>query len=122
MQTGQANEVSGVRDHSDRPNDGNSGRGGKMRMTPEDIEIRVWAFITCAIMTMLFVIAIGILWAVTFEKQDTELAPIDAIFLEILKAVAYMSIGTLGGIAGRKVSKKAGEILGEENAPSRPAP
>jgi hypothetical protein len=89
------------------------GRGGKMRMTPEDIEIRVWAFIVISIMSMLFIIAVGILWAVTFEKQDSALAPIDAIFLEILKAVAYMSIGTLGGIAGRKVSKKAGEIFGE---------
>jgi hypothetical protein len=34
-----------------------------------------------------------------------DLAPIDSIFLEILKAVAYMSIGTLGGIAGRKIGK-----------------
>lgn len=69
-------------------------------------------------MTMLFVIAIGILWAVTFEKQDAILAPIDAIFLEILKAVAYMSIGTLGGIAGRKISKKAGEVFGDKDDPN----
>ena len=86
-----------------------------MRMTPEDIEIRVWAFIVISIMSMLFIIAIGILWAVAFEKQDAVLAPIDAIFLEILKAVAYMSIGTLGGIAGRKVSKKAGEVFGDDD-------
>lgn len=99
-----------VADHADVVD---VGRGGKMRMTPEDIEIRVWAFIVISIMSMLFIIAVGILWAVTFEKQDQTLAPIDAIFLEILKAVAYMSIGTLGGIAGRKVSKKAGEIFGE---------
>lgn len=94
----------------------------KDRMTPDDIEIRVWAFIVISIMSMLFIIAIGILWAVTFEKQDQTLAPIDAIFLEILKAVAYMSIGTLGGIAGRKVSKKAGEVFGDKDDPdSRPA-
>ena len=85
-----------------------------MRMTPEDIEIRVWAFIVVCIMTMLFIIAVGILWAVAFETQSMELAPIDSIFLEILKAIAYMSVGTLGGIAGRKVAKKAGEALGEE--------
>jgi uncharacterized RDD family membrane protein YckC len=84
-------------------------------MTPEDIEIRVWAFIVVCIMTMLFVIALGILWAVAFETQTMELAPIDGIFLEILKAVAYMSIGTLGGIAGRKVAAKAGAALGEED-------
>lgn len=92
-----------------------------MRMTPEEIEIRVWAFIVISIMSMLFIIAIGILWAVTFEKQDQTLAPIDSIFLEILKAIAYMSIGTLGGIAGRKVSKAIGEQFGEEDATSRPA-
>lgn len=75
------------------------------RMTPEDIEIRIWAFIVVLISTMLFVIAIGVLYAVAFEEQTMELAPIDGIFLEILKAVAYMSIGTLGGIAGRKIGK-----------------
>ena len=85
------------------------------RMTPEDIEIRIWAFIVVIISTMLFVIALGVLWAVAFEEQSMELAPIDGIFLEILKAVAYMSIGTLGGIAGRKIGKvEAKEEMKEE--------
>jgi uncharacterized RDD family membrane protein YckC len=74
-------------------------------MTSEEIEIRIWAFIVVILSTMLFVIALGVLWAVAFEEQKMELAPIDGIFLEILKAVAYMSIGTLGGIAGRKIGK-----------------
>jgi hypothetical protein len=39
---------------------------------------------------------------VGFEEQPPELAPIDAVFLEILKAIAFMGVGTLGGIAGRK--------------------
>lgn len=75
------------------------------RMTSEEIEIRIWAFIVVILSTMLFVIALGVLYAVAFEEQKMELAPIDGIFLEILKAVAYMSIGTLGGIAGRKIGK-----------------
>lgn len=79
------------------------------RMTSEEIEIRIWAFIVVILSTMLFVIAIGVLWAVSFEEQKMELAPIDGIFLEILKAVAYMSIGTLGGIAGRKIGKEKEE-------------
>ena len=74
-------------------------------MTSEEIEIRIWAFIVVILCTMLFVIALGVLYAVAFEDQSMELAPIDNIFLEILKAVAYMSIGTLGGIAGRKIGK-----------------
>ena len=81
------------------------------RMTPEEIEVRVWGFIVICIMIMLVSISLGILWAVTFEDQSMELAPIDAIFLEILKAVAYMSIGTLGGIAGRKVAKQVAEDI-----------
>jgi uncharacterized RDD family membrane protein YckC len=75
------------------------------RMTSEEIEIRIWAFIVVILSTMLFLIALGVMWAVAYEDQSMELAPIDGIFLEILKAVAYMSIGTLGGIAGRKIGK-----------------
>ncbi len=75
------------------------------RMTAEEIEIRIWAFIVVILSTMLFIIALGVMWAVAYEDQGMELAPIDGIFLEILKAVAYMSIGTLGGIAGRKIGK-----------------
>jgi hypothetical protein len=86
-----------------------------MRMTAEEVEVRVWAFIVISIMVMLTAITLGILWAVTFEEQAMELAPIDAIFLEILKAVAYMSIGTLGGIAGRKVAKTIGEEVADKD-------
>ena len=83
------------------------------RMTSEEIEIRIWAFIVIILSTMLFVIALGVLWAVAFEEQKMDLAPIDGIFLEILKAVAYMSIGTLGGIAGRKIGKVDAEEKAE---------
>ena len=85
------------------------------RMTAEEVEVRVWAFIVISIMVMLTAITLGILWAVTFEEQAMELAPIDAIFLEILKAVAYMSIGTLGGIAGRQVTKAVAEEIADKD-------
>jgi hypothetical protein len=84
-------------------------------MTAEEVEVRVWGFIVICIMIMLTTITLGILWAVTFEEQSMELAPIDAIFLEILKAVAYMSIGTLGGIAGRKVAKQVAEKVADDD-------
>ena len=72
------------------------------RMTPEEIEVRVWAFVVRLIAIMVFMIAMGVLFAVAFEPQEAVLAPIDAVFLEILKAIAFMGVGTLGGIAGRK--------------------
>ena len=92
-----------------------------MRLTPEEIETRVWAFVVICITIMVFVIGVGLMWLVGFEEQPPELAPIDAVFLEILKAIAFMGVGTLGGIAGRKaitnVSQKiAEEPKGENNA------
>jgi hypothetical protein len=91
-----------------------------MRMTAEDIEVRVWAFVVIVITIMVATIGIGLMWLVGFEEQPPELAPIDAVFLEILKAIAFMGVGTLGGIAGRKaitnVSQKiADKPEGQEN-------
>jgi hypothetical protein len=81
-------------------------------MTPEQIEIRTWAFVVRAITAMVFLIAMGILYAVAFEPQPDSLAPIDAVFLEILKAIAFMGVGTLGGIAGRRVVSAAAQKIG----------
>jgi hypothetical protein len=88
-------------------------------MAPEEIEVRVWAFVVILISVMVFVIGVGLMWLVGFEPQPPELAPIDAVFLEILKAIAFMGVGTLGGIAGRKVIAKGVETVykkGEDDA------
>jgi hypothetical protein len=39
---------------------------------------------------------------VAFVPEDEVLAPIDAVFLEILKAIAFMGVGAMGAISGRK--------------------
>ena len=92
-----------------------------MRMTPEDIEVRVWAFVVTCITIMVLTIGIGLMYMVGFVEQPPELAPIDAVFLEILKAIAFMGVGTLGGIAGRKaitnVAQKIAEKQDKEEEP-----
>lgn len=87
---------------------------GYRGLSPEDIEVRVWAFVVKSITIMVLLISAGILYAVAFEPQEATLAPIDAVFLEILKAIAFMGVGTLGGIAGRKVISTAAEKITEE--------
>jgi len=85
--------------------------------TVEEVEVQVWAFVVKSITVMVLGIAFGTLWLIGFEKQDTDLAPIDAIFLEILKAIAFMGVGTMGGISGRKASAAiAKAIVGEDDA------
>lgn len=83
-------------------------------MTADQIEVRVWAFVVKSITSMVFLIAMGVLWAIAFEDQSTVLAPIDAIFLEILKAIAFMGVGTLGGISGRKAVSAVAEKIADD--------
>jgi predicted membrane protein len=85
-----------------------------MRMTPEEVEVRVWAFVVVSITIMVLTIGIGLMYLVGFEPQDPELAPIDAVFLEILKAIAFMGVGTLGGIAGRKSMTNVAHKIAEK--------
>jgi hypothetical protein len=85
-----------------------------MRMAPEEIEVRVWAFVVICITLMVLVIGVGLMWLVGFEEQPPELAPIDAVFLEILKAIAFMGVGTLGGIAGRKAITNVAQKVAEK--------
>ena len=72
--------------------------------TVEEVEVQVWSFVVKSITIMVLGIAFGVLYLIGFEKQDPELAPIDSVFLEILKAIAFMGVGTMGGISGRKAS------------------
>lgn len=76
----------------------------KPKPTVDEVEVQVWAFVVRSITIMVMVIAFGVLWLIGFEKQEPELAPIDGVFLEILKAIAFMGVGTLGGISGRKAT------------------
>jgi len=92
-------------------------RANRPQLTVEEVEVQVWAFVVKSITIMVPGIAFGTLWLIGFEKQDAELAPIDAIFLEILKAIAFMGVGTMGGISGRKASTAiAKAIVGEDDA------
>jgi hypothetical protein len=83
-------------------------------LTPDEIEVRVWAFVVKSVTLLVLGIAFGVLYAIAFEEQAQELAPIDAVFLEILKAVAFMGVGTLGGISGRKAVSSYAEKKAQE--------
>jgi len=84
------------------------------RLTAEEIEVRVWAFVVISITFVVAVIGVGLMYMIGFVEQPPELAPIDAVFLEILKAIAFMGVGTLGGIAGRKAIATVAEKVAEK--------
>jgi hypothetical protein len=93
-------------------------RVNRPKPSVEEVEVQVWAFVVKSITIMVLGIAFGVLYLIGFEKQDPELAPIDSVFLEILKAIAFMGVGTMGGISGRKASTAiAKAIVGDQNEP-----
>jgi len=80
------------------------------RLTEEEIEVRTWSFVVRCITIMVLGIAFGILYSVAFVPEDQTLAPIDAVFLEILKAIAFMGVGAMGAISGRKGGGAAQQV------------
>ena len=91
----------------------------KPPLTVEQVEVNVWSFVVKSITVMVLVIAFGVLWLIGFEKQEEALAPIDAVFLEILKAIAFMGVGAMGAISGRKgTSPPVVENKPEDGQPS----
>ena len=79
------------------------------------VEIVLNAVVVKAIAIMVLGIAFGCLYAVAFVPEDATLAPIDAVLLEILKAIAFMGVGSMGTVAGRKgVSAVAQMIAGDQ--------
>lgn len=109
----------GNRDCAD---DGRVSGGQSVRMTTEEIEVRVWAAILLTLAAILLVSVIAIIGGVLFVDQDKErISPIDQAFLAILKDVMLLCIGAVGGIAGRKGAYAAANLMKkDEDATPRP--
>ncbi len=94
-----------------------------MKMSTEEIEVRVWAIIVLALTGILVTSVVGIILGVMFVEHDMEkISPIDQAFLAILKDVMLLCIGAVGGIVGRKGAYAAANMIGKEkdDAAARP--
>ena len=69
------------------------------------LEARVWAFTIICLVLVLVISATGMVYAVAFEEQIMEIAPIDERFLDIIEKVMFMIIGVIGGLSGRTFSR-----------------
>jgi hypothetical protein len=94
-----------------------------MNLTTEQLEVRVWAVIALSLTFILVVSVVSIILGVLFVEHDMEnISPIDEKFLSILKDVMMLSIGAVGGIAGRQGAKAAANLLkGDGDDSTRPA-
>ena len=72
------------------------------RLTAEEIEVRVWAFVIVILVTILLGAMVAFLYSVTYVTQPMAgMAPIDKIYTQQISTIMVFITGVLGGVAGR---------------------
>jgi hypothetical protein len=94
-----------------------AGTETQSRMTTEEIEVRVWAWIVMILASILMLSVVALLGSVMFVEQNLEkIAPIDEAFLSIIKDIMLLCIGAVGGIVGRKGAYATANAIKKEEA------
>lgn len=89
-----------------------------MRMSVEEIEIRVWATVVLGMVFILTVAAVSMVLSIAFVPQEELLKPVDAKFLDITEKIILMIISGLAGFLGRSyISKALHKEKDETNGP-----
>ena len=97
----------------------------KQRMTAEEIEVRVWAFVIVVLVSILLGAMAMFLYSVTYVTQPMSgMAPIDKIYTSQISTIMVFIIGVLGGVAGRSGIKAVATAISksEANDNEPPAP
>ena len=80
----------------------------KPKLTPEEIEVRIWGFVVVAITIILFGIVFALLYSVTFVTQPIKsMAPIDQAYTKMLNDIVLLIVGGIGGIVGKRAVNTA---------------
>lgn len=84
----------------------------KQRLTVEEIEVRVWAFVIVSLTLILFGSAGMFLYSVSFVEQPMAgMAPIDKFYTSQIGTIMVFITGVLGGIAGRSGVKAVAKAI-----------
>lgn len=78
------------------------------KLSPEEIEVRIWGFVVVAITVILFGIVFALLYSVTFVTQPIKsMAPIDQAYTKMLNDIVLLIVGGIGGIVGKRAVNSA---------------
>jgi nitric oxide reductase large subunit len=95
------------------------------RLTAEELEVRVWAFVIVVLVLILFGAMVAFLYSVTYVTQPMAgMAPIDKIYTQQISTIMVFITGVLGGVAGRSGIKAVANAVAkaEANDNEPPAP
>ena len=73
------------------------------RLTADEIEVRVWAFVIVVLVTILLASMAMFLYSVSFVTQpmNGNMAAIDKVYTQQISTIMVFITGVLGGVAGR---------------------
>lgn len=84
----------------------------KQRLSVEEIEVRVWAFVITALMIILLGSVAMFLYSVSFVTQPMAgMAPIDKVYTQQISTIMVFITGVLGGVAGRSGAKAVANAI-----------
>jgi hypothetical protein len=91
----------------------------KSKLTPDEIEVRIWGFVVVMITVILAGIVFALLYSVTFVVQPIKsMAPIDQAYTKMLNDIVLLIVGGIGGIVGKRA---VGAVTSTTPPPSPPA-
>lgn len=87
-------------------------------LTPEEIEVRVWAFVVGIVTLILCFIVVALLYSVTFVTQPIKsMAPIDQAYTKMLNDIVLLIVGGIGGVMGSRAVSSKTKAIATQNTP-----
>ena len=92
-------------------------RNNSSRLTAEEIEVRVWAFVIVVLVSILLGAMAMFLYSVTYVTQPMSgMAPIDKVYTSQISTIMVFITGVLGGVAGRSGIKAVANAVAKAEA------
>ena len=94
------------------------------RLTAEEIEVRVWAFVIVVLVSILLGAMAMFLYSVTFVQQpmNGQMAAIDRVYTQQISTIMVFITGVLGGVAGRSGIKAVANAVAKAEANDNETP
>ena len=82
------------------------------RLTADEIEVRVWAFVIVVLVSILLGAMAMFLYSVSFVTQPMNgMAAIDKVYTQQINTIMVFITGVLGGVAGRSAVSASAKAI-----------
>lgn len=91
------------------------------RLSGDEIEVRIWAFVVVTVTLILGFIVISLLYSVTFVTQPIKaMAPIDQAYTKMLNDIVLLIVGGIGGVMTKRAARAVANAVNPDPKPTAP--